>query len=85
MANFLLRREIFNEDTFGAGILSKLQLGAESALTHGFQAFLADTTKVFSRFGTSLQAVHHNDPSDRGRRVDGADSSFYQIGTRNEG
>ena len=82
VANFLLRREIFNEDTFGAGILSKLQLGAESALTHGFQAFLADTTKVFSRFGTTLQAVHYNDLVIEAGVFDGADSSFYQIRTR---
>lgn len=33
LASFLLRRVVFNEDTFGNGILSTMQLSAQSALT----------------------------------------------------
>ena len=82
LANFILRREIFNEDTFGAGILAKLQLGAESSLTHGFQALLADTTKVFNRFGTILQPVHYNDVVIEPGVFDSAESSYYHVRTR---
>lgn len=82
VSNFLLRREIFNEDTFGAGILSKLQISAESALTYGFQALLADTTKIFNKFGTILQPVHYNDFAIEPGVFDSADSSYFHVRTR---
>jgi len=38
VASYLLRSVVFNEDTFGNGILSTMQMGAQTALTTGFIA-----------------------------------------------
>src|SRR5665213_469965 len=36
ICNYLLKKHAFNEDTFGKGLLSTLQIGCEQALTHGY-------------------------------------------------
>lgn len=82
VADYLLRRVVFNEDTFGNGILSTMQLGAESALTHGFQPFRAKTGKVFNEFGTVLEALHYNDVVIEPGVFDASDSSYYHVRTR---
>ena len=61
ICDYIVRRIIFNEDTFGKGILSTMQIGAESALTHGFQVYLASVGGIADDFGTSLKLVHYND------------------------
>lgn len=61
ICDYIVRRIIFNEDTFGKGILSTMQIGAESALTHGFQMYLASVGGIADDFGTSLKLVHYND------------------------
>lgn len=61
IASFLLRDKVFNEDTFGKGILSTLQTGAESALTRGFQAFTISLGSMGSEFGAKLKQVGYGD------------------------
>lgn len=61
LCNFLLRKTAFNEDTFGKGLLSTLQIGAEQALTHGFAAFLVATGQMYNDFGTSMRLLHYSD------------------------
>ena len=61
ICDYIVRRIIFNEDTFGKGILSTMQIGAESALTHGFQMYLASVGGIADDFGTSLKLIHYND------------------------
>lgn len=61
ICDYIVRRVIFNEDTFGKGILSTMQIGAESALTHGFQMYLASVGGIADDFGTSLKLIHYND------------------------
>lgn len=61
ICDYIVRRVIFNEDTFGKGILSTMQIGAESALTHGFQTLFASVGGIGDDFGTSLKLIHYND------------------------
>lgn len=61
VTSFLLRDKVFNEDTFGKGLLSSLQTGAESALTRGFQAFTFSLGSIGNDFGTSLKQVGYGD------------------------
>lgn len=82
MASFLLRRVVFNEDTFGNGILSTMQLSAQSALTYGFQPLMAQTGKIFNQFGTTLSAIHFNDVAIERGVFDASDSDHYSVRTR---
>lgn len=82
VANFILRRVIFNDDTFGNGILATMQLSAESALTYGFQPLMAETGKIFNQFGTFLKGVHYNDVTIERGIFDASDSDHYDVRTR---
>ena len=59
--NYLMRNNVFNEDTFGKGLLSTLQMGGELALTYGFVPFLVSTKTIFNEFGSMLQMLHYSD------------------------
>lgn len=61
ISTYLLRRYIFNEDTFGKGLLSTLQIGGEQALTHGFAPFMTATSSLYDDFGTSMRLLHYTD------------------------
>lgn len=61
LATYLLKHTAFNEDTFGKGLLSTLQVGAEAALTHGYAPFMVATGSMFNNFGTTLKLLHFSD------------------------
>lgn len=61
ICNYLLKTTAFNEDTFGKGLLSTLQLGAEQALTHGFAPFMVATGVMYADFGTTMRLLHFSD------------------------
>lgn len=61
MCNFLLKDVIFNDDTFGKGILATLQMGAIQAITHGFATFFVAKGKLYDEFGTTLRLINYND------------------------
>lgn len=63
VCSFLLKKFAFNEDTFGKGLLSTLQIGAEQALTHGYAAFLVATGLMYNDFGTTMRLLHFSDTS----------------------
>jgi len=63
VASYLLRAVVFNEDTFGKGILSTMQIGAEQALTHGYAPFMTATGAMFDEFGTSMRLMNYMDVS----------------------
>lgn len=63
ICSYLLKRYVFNEDTFGKGLLSTLQLGAEEALTHGYAPFMVRTGEMYNDFGTTLKLLHYSDTS----------------------
>jgi hypothetical protein len=58
---YLLKRYAFNEDTFGKGLLSTLQIGAEQALTRGYAPFMVATGTMFNDFGTVMRLLHYSD------------------------
>lgn len=63
LCTFLLKKTAFNEDTFGKGLLSTLQIGAEQALTHGYAPFMVALGMMFQDFGTTMKLLHFSDTS----------------------
>lgn len=61
ICSYLLKRFAFNEDTFGKGLLSTLQIGAEQALTHGYAPFMVAAGQMYSDFGTTMRLLHFSD------------------------
>lgn len=61
ICTYLLKHTAFNEATFGKGLLSALQIGAEAALSHGYQPFMVATGSMFANFGTTLKMLHFMD------------------------
>jgi len=82
VTSFLLRDKVFNEDTFGKGILSTLQTGAESALTRGFQAFTISLGAYNGDFGTALKQVGYGDVAIEKGVFDWNESTFYFVRNR---
>lgn len=82
VCEFLIRRMVFNQDTFGKGILSTMQIGAESALTHGFQAAQAVIGNIMNEFGSTMKLIHYNDIVIEPGVFDVADSSYFIVRTR---
>lgn len=63
ICTFLLKKYAFNEDTFGKGLLSTLQIGTEQALTLGYAPFMVATGSMYNDFGTTLRLLHYMDTS----------------------
>jgi len=82
ISNYIVRGIIFNDDTFGKGMLSTLQITAESALTHGFQAVIAQLKTINSDFGCTMEMVHYNDLVVEPGIFDFNKSGYYQVRTR---
>lgn len=61
LCTYLLKRFVFNEDTFGKGLLSTLQIGMEQALTRGYAPFMVGTGLMFNDFGTTMKLLHFSD------------------------
>lgn len=82
VCDYIVRRVVFNQDTFGKGILSTLQIGTESGLTRGFQAFMSSLGSSISDFGTTLKMIHYNDIVVTVGIFDANESMRYQVRTR---
>lgn len=82
VATYLLRSVVFNEDTFGNGLLSTMQMGAESALTVGFSVLRANVGKIFNRYSTMLETLHYNDIVIEPGVFDASNSRYYHVRTR---
>lgn len=82
VSSFILRDKVFNEDTFGKGILSTLQTGAESALTRGFQAFTISLGNLGHDFGTKLKQVGYADVAIEKGVFDWNESNRYFVRNR---
>lgn len=79
LCTYLLKRFVFNEDTFGKGLLSTLQMGAEQALTHGYSAFMVATGEMYNDFGTTMRLLHHTDTSPEPGITDANESGFHYV------
>lgn len=82
VATYLLRSVVFNPDTFGNGILSTMQMAAQTALTCGFVALRANVGRVFNQFSTMLETIHYNDIVIEPGVFDAANSQYYHVRTR---
>lgn len=61
LASFFLRQYVFNEDTFGNGLLATTQMGTEKAITHGYAPFMTVPRALRDEFGTSMRLMHYMD------------------------
>lgn len=61
ISSWLLRTGVFNENTFGKGLLSTAQIGTQQALSHGYAAFMCQSDAVFSDYGTTMKLLHFAD------------------------
>jgi hypothetical protein len=82
VATYLLRSVVFNEDTFGNGILATMQMAAQTALTLGFVALRANVGKIFNQFSTMLETIHYNDITIERGIFDASNSQHYKVRTR---
>ena len=79
IGSFVLRRGVFNEDTFGKGLLSTLQVGAEQALTHGYAAFMTAIGQMYDEFGTTMRVLHYADVAPEPGIQDGHESGYWYV------
>lgn len=79
LCTYLAKRYIFNEDTFGKGLLSTLQIGAEQALTHGYAPFMAATGIMYNDFGTTMRLLHFSDTAPEPGINDANESGYHYV------
>lgn len=77
VCSFFLKKYAFNEDTFGKGLLSTLQIGAEQALTHGYAPFMVATGTMYDNFGTTMRLLHYMDTAPEPGITDANESGYH--------
>lgn len=82
LLSWVVRRIVFNQDSFGTGVLSRVQLAAESAFTHGFQMTMASFGTNPHDYGVNMQLVHHADFAVEKGILDFSDSGFFDVRSR---
>jgi hypothetical protein len=79
ICSYLLKRYVFNEDTFGKGLLSTLQIGAEQALAHGYAPFFTATGLMYNDFGTTMRLLHYTDTAPEPGITDSNESGYHYV------
>lgn len=79
LCTYFLKRFVFNEDTFGKGLLSTLQIGGEQSLTHGYAPFFVATGMMFNDFGTTMRLLHYMDTSPEPGITDSNESGYHYV------
>lgn len=79
LCTYFLKRYAFNEDTFGKGLLSTLQIGGEQALTHGYAPFMVATGTMYQDFGTTLRLLHFSDTAPEPGISDANESAYHYV------
>jgi hypothetical protein len=82
VASYLLRSVVFNPDTFGTGILTTMQMAAQTALTQGYVPLRANVGKTFNKFATMLEVLHYNDVVIEPGIFDASNSQYFHVRTR---
>lgn len=77
--SFILRHCVFNEDTFGKGLLSTMQIGGEEALKHGYAMFMTATGSMFDEFGTHMKLLHYADVAPEPGISDFNEASYFYV------
>ena len=81
ICEYIVRREILNQDQSGVGILATVQLIAESALTYGWQASMTQLSTQ-GRLTTDMVFVHYSDIAIERGVLDFAKSDYFYVRTR---
>lgn len=79
LCSFFLKKFAFNEDTFGKGLLSTLQIGGEQALSHGYAPFFVATGIMYNDFGTTLRLLHFMDTALEPGVTDSNESGYHYV------
>lgn len=79
LGSFFVRHNVLNEDTFGKGLLSTLQMGAEQAITHGYAPFMTVTSELLDDFGTTMRLMHYTDVDPEPGIQDFNESGFFYV------
>lgn len=79
ICSYLLRKAVFNEDTFGKGLLSTMQVGAEEALTHGYAPFMVSPKQMGGDYGTSMKGLHYADVDPESGITDAYEAGFFYV------
>lgn len=81
LCEYIVRREILNQDQAGVGILATTQLIAESALTYGWQASMTELMTQ-GRTTTNMAFIHYSDVAIERGVLDFAKSGYFYVRTR---
>jgi len=82
MSSYMLRRIVFNEDTFGKGLLSTMRIIARRSITRGYMPVLFSAESLDGDFGTRMKPLHYVDVAiEKGVR-DANESGFYDVRVR---
>ena len=81
VCEYIVRREILNQDQSGVGILATMQLIAESALTYGWQASMTQLVTQ-GRMTTDMTFIHYSDIAIERGVLDFAKSGYFYVRTR---
>lgn len=81
VCEYIVRREILNQDTQGVGVLATTQLIAESALTYGWQSSMAQLMTQ-GRTTTNMTFIHYSDIAIERGVLDFANSNYFYVRTR---
>lgn len=79
LCSYLLRHTAFNEDTFGKGLLSTLQIAAEQAITHGYAPVMIATGTMYNDYGTTMRLIHFSDTSPEPGISDANESAYHYV------
>lgn len=79
VGSWILRKCVFNEDTFGKGLLSTVQVGSEQALTHGYAPFMCSASMNHSDFGTTMKLLHYDDVDPEPGIQDANEAGYFYV------
>jgi len=81
ICEYIVRREILNQDQQGVGILATIQLIAESALTYGWQSSMTQLITQ-GRMTTDIAFIHYSDIAIERGVLDFSKSGYFYVRTR---
>ena len=81
ICEYIVSREILNQDTQGIGVLATTQLIAESALTYGWQSSMTQLVTE-GRTTTNMTFIHYSDIAIERGVLDFANSNYFYVRTR---
>lgn len=79
LSKYFLRTKIFNDNEFGMGVLSTLQVGAEQAFSHGYAPFLISTASEFGEFVIKIKLMDYQDESPEPGIQQGNESGYNYV------